>query len=194
MHIPFDHILDIIRTGGPPQAAFDALCDLGRTTAPSPLWNKLRTPNIDADILLAAAWLTKNLADQKPTGVYLGLDTLNENNGLGSNIEIGTTHAANPQLLDMHWAYSLEHYGENHLIEGIYKLHRAYRNAGSAKLPDYLFFFGYSGVVLTAALERIAPRFDCLYIWGFHDGDLAYLARSSPTTITRLATFAETHS
>lgn len=132
----------------------------------------------------------KHLRD-RPSGVYLGLDTLNENRGEGKNVEIGMTRDANPGELEMDWAYRLSQRGESHLIEGMYKAHRAYQKFGleyqGRLLDDYLFFFGYGGLVLAAALERIAINWDCLFIWGFHDGDLGYLARSSPKGITRLA-------
>jgi hypothetical protein len=75
----------------------------------------------------------------------------------------------------------------------MYKTHRAYQKYGleypSSLLADYLFFFGYSGLILAAGLDRIPIDWDCLFIWGFHDGDLGYLARSSPSGITRLAVF-----
>jgi hypothetical protein len=45
----------------------------------------------------------------------------------------------------------------------------------------------YDGVVLAAALERIGVRSDCLFVWGFHDGDLAFLARAAAGSVTRLA-------
>ncbi|HET6250054.1 MAG TPA: hypothetical protein VFE47_20350 [Tepidisphaeraceae bacterium] len=101
-------------------------------------------------------------------------------------------------MTDIQWAYSLEERGEKHLIDGMYKAHRAYLKfgvEGPAKLlADFLFFFGSSGVVFASAIERIGVNWDCLFIWGFHDGDLYSLARSSPTGITRIATPRENQS
>ena len=69
------------------------------------------------------------------------------------------TREANPEVLEMDWAYRLPRGGENHLIEGMYKAHRAYQKFGleypSSLLADYLFFFGYSGLVLSAAIEAL---------------------------------------
>jgi len=158
---------------------------------PSAVWDKIRMPDVEADVLLAGAWLKESIFEFRPSGVYLGLDTLNEHQGNGKNIEIGMTIAADPTTLNMDWAYHLEQRGESYLIEGMYEVHKAYQKLGldyhTGNLGDYLFFFGYSGIVLAAALERIAVNWDCLFIWGFHDGDLVYLARSSPKGITRLA-------
>jgi hypothetical protein len=195
MDIPFDDILSVVRKPGDLKAAFGALREIGRSRLPSEVWDKIRAPEVEADVWLAGAWLKESIFEYQPSGVYLGLDTLNENRGEGKNVEIGMTREANPQVLDMDWAYHLPDYGENHLIEGMFKAHRAYQKFGleypSSLLADYLFFFGYSGLVLSAAIERIAVNWDCLFIWGFHDGDLGFLARSSPSGITRLAAVGE---
>lgn len=195
MDIPFDDILAVVRKPGDLKAAFGALREIGRSHLPSEVWDKIGTPEVEADVWLAGAWLKESIFEFRPSGVYLGLDTLNENRGGGKNVEIGMTRAANPAALAMDWAYRLPERGENHLIEGMYKAHRAYQKFGleypSSLLADYLFFFGYSGLVLTAALERISVNWDCMFIWGFHDGDLGYLVRSSPEGITRLASFGE---
>ena len=148
-------------------------------------------PTPDADVWLAAAWRSEHLQDCRPAGVYTGLDTLSERNGNGSNLEIGWTRKADPAVLSMDWAYKSEGGGGRHLIEGIYNARRTCQRFGLShpgSLPaDYVFFFGYSGVVIAAALERIAVDWDCLFLWGFHDGGLCYLARSSPGGITRIA-------
>ena len=50
---------------------------------PSEVWDKIRTPQVDADLWLAGAWLKECITAYQPSGVYLGLDTLNENRGEG---------------------------------------------------------------------------------------------------------------
>ena len=191
MDIPYDDIFAVVRAGGDPQKSFDALREVGRAWMPSEVWDKVRTPKADADIWLAAAWLAEPLKENRPTGVYFGLDTLNEQDGNGSNLEGGWTRKADPTVLAMDWAYALEGRCDRHLVDGIYKAHRAYRRFGlsyPSSLPaDYVFFFGYSGVVLAAALERLGIDWPCLFIWGFHDGGLCYLARSAAGGVTRLA-------
>lgn len=192
MDILFDYIFAIIRNGGDLRAAFDSLREIAKARLPSVPWEKIRTPDVEADVCLAAAWLKENLTEFQPNGVYLGLDTLNENDGDGKNVEIGMTRAANTNVLEMDWAYRLEKYGEDHLIQGMYETHESYRRFDfefdGAVLVDYLFFFGYSGLVLASAIERTLVNWDCLFIWGFHDGDLAYLAKASCHGVTRLAT------
>lgn len=195
MDLPLNDILSIVRQPGELKTAFDALRELGRSLHPSEAWDKIRTPAVEPDVLLAGAWLNESITEYKPFGVYLGLDTLNENHGNGKNVGIGMTRAADPHKLEMQWVYQLPQRGEDHLIEGMYKTHRTYQKFGFGYpvglLPDYLFFFGYSGLVFASALERIKINWDCLFVWGFHDGDLAYLARSSATGVARLATFGE---
>jgi hypothetical protein len=76
MDIPFDDILAIVRQPGDPRAAFDALREIGRARMPSDVWDKIRAPDVEADVWLAGAWLKENISEFRPTGVYLGLDTL----------------------------------------------------------------------------------------------------------------------
>jgi len=87
----------------------------------------------------------------------------------------------------MDWAYRLPERGENHLIEGCIRAHRAYKKFGleypSSLLADYLFFFGYSGLVLSQLFERIAVDWDCLFHLGLHDGDLGFLAGHRQTEL-----------
>ncbi len=193
MDVPYNEILAIVREPGDLKTAFAALRELGRSQLASEVWDKIPTPELQADVLLAGAWLKKNIVEYQPSGVYLGLDTLNEKQGHGKNLEIGMTREADPDKLEMEWAYRLPQRGHNHLIEGIYQAHRAYQEFGleypAEILADYIFFFGYSGLVLAFAIERVKINWDCLFIWGFHDGDLGYLVRSSPQGVVRLATF-----
>jgi hypothetical protein len=191
--LPFNDILAVVRHPGELKSAFAALREIGKSRLASEVWDKIPTPEVEADVLLAGVWLKENFFEYQPSGVYLGLNTLNENGGRGKNIEIGMKRAVNPLKLEMEWVYRLPQRGQDHLIKGMYGIHVAYQKFGlkypASLLADYLFFFGYSGLVLASAIERIKIDWDCLFIWGFHDGDLAYLARSSPKGVTRMATF-----
>ena len=188
MNPPFDEILTVIREACDLTIAFNNLRAIGKSRVPVAVWDEIPTPEVETDLWLAGGWLKESIDAFQPSGVYLGLDTLNENRGRGKNVEIGMTREADPQQLVMDWAFRLPKYGKHHLIEGLYEVHSAYETLGLGLLADYLFFFGYSGVVLAAALERINIHWNCLFIWGFHDGDLGYLARSSGAGVTRLAT------
>jgi hypothetical protein len=53
-------------------------------------------------------------------------------------------------------------------------------------LCDYIFFLGYSGVILSQAFERIATPRTLLPAWGFHDGDMFALGRTQDGTFTRI--------
>jgi hypothetical protein len=193
MEIPIDEILDTVREPLDPETAFNALRDLCKRTTKLRVWDSVRTPDTEADIATARLWLDQNISEQQPSGVYLGLDTLNENDGWGKNVGIGFTAEANPRLLRMDWAYCCEGRGEDHLIRGLYEVHKACDAFGleyrDSNLAEYVLYLGYSGIVFASALEKLAPRWGCLFVWGFHDGDLGFLARSSSRGVERLASF-----
>jgi hypothetical protein len=193
MDIPFDDMCAVVRKPGHLAAAFDALRSIGEARIQSPVWRTIETPDIESDIEDAGRWLRETITLYRPTGVYLGLDTLNEDDGAGKNVEIGMTTEADPATLAMEWAWSCEQYGDDHLIRGLYEVHKTYQDAGleypASLLADYLFFFGYGGIVLASALERVPVRWNSLFVWGFHDGDIGFLARGSPRGVERLVTF-----
>ena len=191
MDYPLDQVFDCVAQPIEPRAAFQTLREIGKSHFPSDLWDSVSLPNTEADIAAAADWLRKNIADHRPTGVYLGLDTLNQAGQWGKNVEIGLSDSADPSLHDMEWIFDGLDYGDNHLIRGLYEVHQAYDALGldypQILFPDYVLFLGYSGIVLAGAVERMRPDWDSLFVWGFHDGDMGYLARTSPRGVGRLA-------
>ncbi len=191
MKIPFDKILDCVRQKIEPKQAFNKLVGVGKSRLKSPLWDAVLVPDTEADVASATTWLKESFSSYSPTGVYLGMDTLNEKDGRGKNVEIGITDAKGPLPLDMEWIYDGFDYGKNHLIRGLYEIHKSYAamdlEESDSLLLDYVFYLGYSGVVLAAAVERIPVRWDSLFVWGFHDGDMAFLARGSSRGVKRLA-------
>ena len=149
-------------------AAFQTLREIGKSHFPSDLWDAVPLPDTEADIASAADWLQKNIADHRPTGVYLGLDTLNQAGQWGQNVEIGLSDAADPSLHDIEWIYDGLGYGDNHLIRGLYQVHQAYDafqlGYPQSLFPDYVLFLGYSGIVLAGAMRPCGPtgtRFLC---------------------------------
>ena len=169
---------------------------VGRSAYNSSVWDSVPEIDISADISAVQQWLKKQAVDSSITGIYLGLDTLNEDEGTGKNIEIGFTRDAAPQSLDIEWIYQLTKYGTDHLIRGIYELHAWYETDACVHpdhdddlqlLLDYIFFLEYSGVILATAIQKERLQHHCLFLWGFHDGDLGPLCRWSPTGFERLA-------
>jgi hypothetical protein len=195
MKIPYDEILGCVRKSIAPQKAFKELIDVGKSQLKSPLWDAIPTPDTEADVTSAATWLQESFSKYPPTGVYLGMDTVNENDGKGKNVEIGMTDVPGPLPLELEWIYDGFDYGENHLIRGLYEIHKGYDaldlQEPQSLLADYVFYLGYSGIVLAAALDKMQVRWESLFVWGFHSGDLAFLARSTPAGITRLATLGD---
>src|SRR5260221_5132855 len=170
MDLPIDDILTVVRKLTEPRAAFDALREIGEAHLKSPVWRAIKTPDIEADIQATGLWLRLTIAPKRPTGVYLGLDTLNEREGTGKNVEIGMTWKADPAPLAMEWAWHCERYGDDHLIRGVYETHKTCDDFGlkssASLLADFLFFLGYSGIVLASALERMPACWNSLFVWG----------------------------
>ena len=54
------------------------------------------------------------------------------------------------------------------------------------RVCDYIFFLGYSGVVLAESFARLDTPRTLLPAWGFHDGDLFALGRKQGGGFTRL--------
>ncbi|HET6328893.1 MAG TPA: hypothetical protein VFG04_29690 [Planctomycetaceae bacterium] len=190
MKYPLDEVFACVRQTVPPATAFNSLRDIGRAHFKSELWDAVPLPDSEADIAAAADWLKKSFADECPTGVYLGLDTNNQEEEWGHNVEIGLSDSADSSRLDMEWIFEGLDYGDNHLIRGLYEVYQAYAafelDHPESLFPDYIFFLGYSGIVLAGAVERIRPKWDSLFVWGFHDGDMGYLVRTSERGVERV--------
>lgn len=139
--------------------------------------------NIQRDIEAASNWLNASIIELPNTqGIYLGLDTLNMEQGFGSNIEIGLSSSCNPNEITDDWAYDCENYGNSHLIKGLYEVSDSFNNegkwtAGERSFAEYLVFLGYSGVILRSALLQLETKNDFLSVWGFHDGDMFFLVQ-----------------
>ena len=114
-------------------------------------------------------------------GLYLGLDTLNMRGGHGTNIEIGGSSQCDPSSDDIQWVFARNlRYGRKHLIYGLYELKEVYSTdawVAVSDLCDYIFFLGYSGIVLAESFKRLDTARTLLPVWGFHDCVLFALGR-----------------
>ncbi len=178
-------ILKLVRTGGDPKRSLEQLLDLCAEARPSSAWNTMKGIDVERDVGESRDWLKRELARRaSTTGVYLGLDTLNMDDGAGHNVEIGGSAKADPEALDTEWAFENSWFGERHLIRGLLEMHGVYSSIRDLfSFADYALFLGYSGIVLAAAAERLDRKLRSggmgrLYIWGFHDGDLFPLCSS----------------
>lgn len=84
-------------------------------------------------------------------------------------------------------------YGKSHVIRGLVDLHGAYTALDEQlfSFADYVLFLGYSGLVLSSAVEQLTPAVRAgksgrLFAWGFHDGDIFPMTRAIGTKIERL--------
>jgi hypothetical protein len=192
-----DDILEIVRTARDAREGYAQLLQLcGRRTRLRS-WPALPAIDADRDVSAATVWLHAQLVRRtSTTGVYLGLDTLNMRNGRGTNVELGGSTEADLKASHAHrWLQFGElWYGSKHLIRSLVRLRKRYfaLDDDLRLFADYVFFLGYSGLVLTAAIARLPPtvragRFGRLYVWGFHDGDLYPLVRAKGDRFARVA-------
>ncbi|MEM8737805.1 MAG: hypothetical protein AAGG38_04915 [Planctomycetota bacterium] len=189
-----------VRPELPPADAYSRLVAYGRSHYPSAIWGNLPPIDVAADVVDAERWLRSEIADPRVTGVYLGFDTLNEEDGDGHNVEVGFTSDADPKSTDLGWIRKLS-YGRKHLIRGIYELHSEYKvdfdelEGDDVELEqledltielDLLFYEMYGAIILMAAIQSVAPQESALFVWGMHDGDVRPLCRRSPMGFERI--------
>lgn len=178
----FPRLLAIVRDDPAPASQWRQMLALFRSEVPAAPWEGMHLPDFERDVNDAAAWLAAELgALPAAKGIYLGLDTLNMEGGRGKNVEFGGTAECDPAGDDESWLEDDLDYGDDHLIRGLLELHAVYSSPEWepwSEFCDYAVFFGYSGIVLGAAMARTAGARDLLVAWGFHDGDLFLLGRS----------------
>jgi hypothetical protein len=181
--LPTEEILNVLKTDVNPHVAFKKIIGLGQVTIASKIWDTFNSMPIDSDIEAASKWLNQTLSQYPKTkGIYLGLDTLNMDNGEGTNIEIGLSHTCKPKNFTADWIYECENYGDSHLIKGLYDVIDSFENDAlwtddERSYAEYIIFIGYSGVVLREALLNLERIKNFLSIWGFHDGDMFFLVQ-----------------
>ena len=179
--LPIDETMQILRTESDSRIAFQKIIDQANKSLPSEIWKEYEKLNIERDIEDATNWLQKSLNEfPESKGIYLGLDTLNMDEGDGTNLEIGLSSSCNPNDFSDDWAYECEDYGESHLIKGLFEVADTFSDSekwtnDETSFSEYIVFLAYSGVVLKSALDKLETKNDFLSIWGFHDGDMFFL-------------------
>jgi len=183
--LPIDEILQVMSAEPGGQPAFRKILDLANKTMPSEIWKEFDHMDIERDMEAASQWMQTPWEKYPDTsGIYLGLDTLNMDDGKGTNVELGLSKSCNPKDFSDDWAYDCEDYGTSHLIKGLYEVSEAFSVEGKwiseeQHFAEYVIFLGYSGIVLRAALNNLETENDFLSIWGFHDGDLFFLVKKA---------------
>lgn len=178
----FPRLLAIVGENPDPVSQWQRMLEVFRSEVPAAPWARMAVPDIMRDVDEAAAWVAAELRSQPAAkGIYLGLDTLNMRGGKGKNVEFGGTTECDPAEDDESWLENDLDYGDEHLVRGLVGMHAVYSTPEWepwSDFCDYVFFLGYSGIVLGAAMARSAGARDLLAAWGFHDGDLFLLGRS----------------
>lgn len=179
--LPIDQLLSEIKNQPDPKQAFENILAFAQNALPSKIWGSFSKMDLQADITDTTDWLQKTI-NQFPgsKGIYLGLDTLNMDEGNGTNIEIGLSTDCDPGELTDEWTYECENYGEPYLLNGLYLVSDGFENEelwsdDEREFAEYVIFLSYSGVVLREALFNLKTVDDFISIWGFHDGDMFFL-------------------
>ena len=194
--IPDDEILACVRSNHDPYESLQTLLELASRVEGGDCVTSLSNDEVEADIAEAMSWLSAESNGQPSAGIYFGLDTLNEDSGQGANIEIGFTGRTDSEPTNIEWVFDISEYGAGHLVRGLYRLHALYDHdkpkvsSEGRNVLDYVFFLGYGGIVLQAAVTRLYRSRETTYVWGFHDGDLAILCRGGTSGMTYIAEFA----
>jgi len=183
--LPIDETMQILRTESDSKIAFQRIIGYANKNLPSQIWKEYEKLNIERDIEEASIWLQKSIAEFPDSkGIYLGLDTLNMDEGNGTNVEIGLSKSCNPVEFSDDWTYDCEDYGESHLIKGLSEVADTFTNSekwtyDETSFAEYIVFLAYSGIVLRGALNKLETKNDFIAIWGFHDGDMFFLMQKA---------------
>lgn len=188
--IPFEEIRNEITQQANPELAFKNILQAAKKNCPALDWGQFSVNYMDTDISAATQWIKKtmkNMPDVK--GIYLGLDTLNMEDGKGSNVEIGMNSNCDPAKISIDWAFDCDTYGDRHLIMGLYSFFSNFAGPDDENkdLAEYVIFLGYSGLVFREALLKACIKSDFISCWGFHDGDLLLLMNNTGQKIAFLA-------
>jgi hypothetical protein len=179
--LPIDETRSTLRIEENPKKAFLKILDFSKQKLPSKIWDEFVNMNIERDVQETQKWLRQNLEEFPDfRGIYLGLDTLNMDNGSGSNLGIGLSNNCDPKEFSDEWAYECEYYGESHLIKSLSEVSNCFDNTEKwtdeeRDFSEYIIFLGYSGIILREALKNLRITKDYISIWGFHDGDMFFL-------------------
>ena len=192
-----DKTLGILRTFSDPYEGWNQIVDVCISEEPGVPWASLPILNINAEIKTAKEWVIENLDPQSSElGIYLGLDTLNMKNGEGKNILIGFLTDPKIDYSTEQWVYDSNiDYGTDFLLKGLYELKRIYSLPewrSVSRLCDYVFFLGYSGIVLTRVFEQLESKQRLHPVWGFHDGDMFTLGHLEHGIFKRAIGYAST--
>jgi len=188
-----DQTLALVRGHTDSASDWTQLVDICRQVHPNCPWDDLPPPDVQSDLHDTWQWLQKELAEQPDAiGLYLGLDTLNMRDGKGMNIDFGATTECDSASDSPDWVWDVTlSYGSHHLIRGLVGLQATYSRPvwrDSFDLCDYVFFLGYSGMILSEVFESFTLPSTFMPVWGFHDGDMFTLGRYHNGAFTRLCT------
>lgn len=182
---PHADLLALVQNSPNATEGWARLLELCERHWPSQLWGRLAGVKTDADVDAAALWLSAQISSSPdpshPCALYLGLDTLNMQDGDGTNVEVAGSSKFDPDDKSMAWLDRFEWRGRSHLIRGLMTMEAVYRQNEWAALfgtADYVLFLVYSGLVLSEAASRIRWPANSILVWGFHDGDLFTLGRT----------------
>lgn len=188
--IPHTAIRREINSQPDPELAFQNILAASKRKMASVDWAQFTTKHLKKDITAARKWIEQSFNGRTDIkGIYLGLDTLNMDEGEGTNVEIGLNLTCDPTEMTMEWSFDCDYYGDSHLIEGLYAFEPLIKSTGKYEdTVEYIIFLAYSGLVLREALLKVKFKSNFISCWGFHDGDMYLLLNKIGTTRSMLVT------
>jgi hypothetical protein len=176
--LPVDEIKDWIKSENNPENYWTKVIDQSKKLYGTDIWEHFRGMPLKQDISEFSSAI-QEYVNQFPdsSGIYFGLDTLNMDNGNGSNVEIGLSNECDPRTFSDEWTFECDHYG-NYLIKGLFQVSESFQDPNYSgditSAAEYIIFLAYSGIILREGLNRLDKN-DFQSIWGFHDGDMFFL-------------------
>ena len=177
MNIPLDEILAALREGGIDES-LNAIRKIAKKRLPIS-WKGMHTGDFEPDILMAVTWMRSRLAPRSPTRASFQIMPADSCKELLDNVVVEILLPHDPPHREQYPMLGLDYLRESFTKLGL---------GGEGKyFANCVFSFGYCGLVLASAIERLAPNWDCLFKWGFVGRDLCDIARSSAGIVTQLA-------
>ena len=192
MEAVVDEVRAIVQRHADAKVAFQELRKIITKHLPRRKWDRIRFPILyETDVLEARKWIDDTAIPYGPAAIAIALHPGGEHDGLGKNALLMTTKASGIGLQTA-WDTNWEGPSADHLIWGLFELHKSYSKFGleypASLAADYVLYLGYSGLVLADAAERSSVR-NCDFVWGFGEERPFPLCRASASGVIRTLEF-----
>lgn len=186
-------ILETLRLPAKPSIKWAKAMAAVAAERPSPSWEAMRAPAIDADIARAHRWIVDDLARRdapRPTrGLFFSVDLCHMTGPAGFNVELFATRGCDPEADDALWIWNCEWRGRRHRIEslrGFCELANEPRFEDVRDSIASVVSLAYAGLVLAEAVSAMEVETPLLALYGSSDGGVHALVRRRPHDVELL--------